>query len=80
MAGGEQIAVCIKTQIVVQLVLLGCHIANGLLDLFDPTGKVIAAAVIAFLEGAAGILQAFYNPNGTPATQAWQRPQEPPRG
>lgn len=58
--------------IAIQLVSLGAHITNLLMPVFHGDNKIIAAAVIAAIQGATGILAHSSNPDGTPASVAYE--------
>ena len=58
----------------VQLLGLAAHVANLLLPVFSGDNKIIVAAMIAAVQGITGILAHASNPDGTPASVAYDEP------
>lgn len=65
-----------KANLIFQIVALAAQMANGVLPILSPDGKVIALAVIGFLQGVVAILAHGVNPDGTPASVAFIDPKK----
>jgi len=61
-----------RAHITVQIILLAAQLANALLPILSPDGKVIGLAFIGFLQGGVGIINHAFNTDGTPQTVAFQ--------
>jgi hypothetical protein len=61
----------LSLNIIIQSLAMVMQILNQTLDLLSPKNKSYALVAISVLQVVTGVLAHFYNPNGTPASTAY---------
>lgn len=64
------------SHIAAQLVLTAAQGANLWTPLIPQKHQPLAALILATLQGTIGILNHYFNPDGTPAQAAWEPPKK----
>jgi hypothetical protein len=57
-----------------QILLLGCQLANQYCDFVQPANKVLILLILGFIQGAIGIVAHSYNTDGTTQLTAYRPP------